>query len=138
LSGLDTDAWHLGFLSPTIPEWHHETTLHPPLRHFSIQRRAANEAANGCGERAPPGSEDFVRGFSQSAWKKMCVGTASINSDLLGTTRIEKSADQEIVSVAAARITIGKSSLKIPFIESNAATVIGRRLSHCSGCFGGF
>lgn len=53
----------------------------------------------------------------------MCVGTASINSDLLGTTRIKKSAAQEIVSAAAAPITIEKSSLKIPFIESNAATV---------------
>jgi hypothetical protein len=62
-------------------------------------------------------------GFTQLAWKKKCVGTASIDSDLLGTTRIKKSAAQEIVSVAAARITIGKSSLKIPAIESNAATV---------------
>lgn len=46
-----------------------------------------------------------------------------MNSDLLGTTRIKKSAAQEIVSVADAQTTIGKSSLKIPFIESNAATV---------------
>jgi hypothetical protein len=64
-----------------------------------------------------------MRGFTQLAWKKKCVGTASIDSYLLGTTRIKKSAAQEIVSVADARITIGKSSLKIPAIESNAATV---------------
>jgi hypothetical protein len=74
-------------------------------------------------ENALPGSEDSMQGFTQLAWKKKCVGTASINSDLLGTTRIKESAAQEIVSVAVARITIGKSSLKIPFIESNAATV---------------
>ena len=73
-----------------------------------------------------------MRRFTQLAWKKMCVGTASINSDLLGTTRIKKSAAQEIVSVAAAQTTIGKSSLKIPFIESNAATVSksGARKTH--------
>jgi hypothetical protein len=70
-----------------------------------------------------PGSEDSMRGFIHLAWKKKYVGTASINSDLLSTTRIKKSAAQEIVSVAAAQTTIGKSSLKIPFIESNAATV---------------
>lgn len=64
-----------------------------------------------------------MRGFTQLAWKKKCVGTASINSDLLGTTRIKKSAAQEIASAAAVQTTIGKSSLKIPFIESNAATV---------------
>ena len=53
----------------------------------------------------------------------MCVGTASMNSDLLGTTRIKKSAAHEIVSAAAAQSTIGKSLLKMPLIESNAATV---------------
>ena len=63
-----------------------------------------------------------MRRFTQLAWKKMCVGTASINSDLLGTTRIRKCAAQEIVSAAAAQTTIGKSSLKIPLTESNAAT----------------
>jgi hypothetical protein len=49
---LYTDRWCPGFLSPTIPEWHHETKLHTPRRHFSIQQRAANETENGCGERA--------------------------------------------------------------------------------------
>jgi hypothetical protein len=44
------------------------------------------------------------------------------NSDRLGTTRISKSAAQEIVSAAAAQTTIGKNLLKIPFIESNVAT----------------
>jgi hypothetical protein len=53
----------------------------------------------------------------------MCVGTASMNFDLLGTTRINRSAALEIVSAAAAQSTIGKSSLKILLIESNAATV---------------
>ena len=53
----------------------------------------------------------------------MCVSTASRNSDVLGTTRIKKSAAQEIVSAAAAQTTIGKSLLKIPFIENNAAIV---------------
>jgi len=46
-----------------------------------------------------------------------------MNSALLGTTRINKSAAHEIVSAAAAQTTIGKSSLKMPFIESNAAIV---------------
>ncbi len=46
-----------------------------------------------------------------------------MNSDLLGTTRIKRSAAHEIVSAAAAQSTIGKSSLKMPLIESNAATV---------------
>ena len=31
-----------------------------------------------------------------------------------------------------------KKLVEFPFIESNAATVIGRRLSHCSGSFDGF
>ncbi len=53
----------------------------------------------------------------------MCVGTASMNSNLLGTTRLKESAAHEIVSAAAAQTTIGKSSLKMPFIESNTATV---------------
>ena len=69
-----------------------------------------------------PGSEDSVRRFTQLAWKKKCVGTVFINSDRLGTTRIKKSAAQEIVSAAAAQTTIGKNLLKIPFIESNVAT----------------
>lgn len=53
----------------------------------------------------------------------MGVGTESMNSDLLGTTRIKKSAAHEIVSAAAAQSTVGKGLLKMPLIESNAATV---------------
>jgi hypothetical protein len=41
-SGLDTYRRDLGFLSPTIREWH-EIKLRAPRRHFSTQRRAANE-----------------------------------------------------------------------------------------------
>ncbi len=124
LSGLDTDRWDLGIQPPTIRKWQHETKLRAPRRHFSIQRRAAKETANWVwGTRSSPGSEDSVRRFTQLAGKKKCVGTASINSDLPGITRIKKSAAQEIVSVAAAQTTIEKNSLKIPFIESNAATV---------------
>ena len=46
-----------------------------------------------------------------------------MNSNLLGTTWLKESAAHEIVSAAAAQSTIGKSLLKMPLIESNAATV---------------
>ena len=45
LSGLDTDRYSLGFLSPTIREWQHEMKLRAPRRHVSIQRRATSETA---------------------------------------------------------------------------------------------
>ena len=63
LSGLDTDRWDLGFLSPTIREWQHETKLHAPRRHFSIQRRAANEIANCVLRTRSSGSEDLLAGI---------------------------------------------------------------------------
>ena len=84
------------------------------LATFQYPATCSNETANWLWGTRSPGSEDSMRGFTQLAWKKKCVGTASINSDLLGTTRIKKSAAQKIVSVVAAQTTIGKSSLKIP------------------------
>lgn len=55
-------------------------------------------------------------------WKRERADIAPRNSDPRGTTQISKSAAQEIVNAAGVLTTIGKSSLKIPFIESNAAT----------------
>ena len=83
LSGLDTDRWHIGFSFSDYPGMASRDDASSTPGGISVSSGVQLTKLPMGAENASPASEDSMRGFTQLAWKKKCVGTASIGSDLL-------------------------------------------------------